>query len=241
MIGIFGGTFDPVHLGHRQAVDQLLDRLPMELLHWVLSARPPHKDQVTASTAHRFAMLGLALLDEPRYLADDTEIVRAQKSYTIDTVYAFKKRYPEKPLCVVIGGDSLQNLHSWRQYEELMRSVNWVVMHRPGYPLEVPRELESRLVESPAELLKHKSGKLWVFSDSNIDVSSTQLRNALAEFQKTGIPSSSMIDSLIDESSEHARMVRDFLDRKVLSYIREHKLYATHDIEREGSDLQTHY
>lgn len=221
MIGIFGGTFDPVHIGHRSAIDQLCESLPLQKVHWVLSARPPHKDQVSASISQRFAMLKLALADQSKYLADDTEIKRPTKSYTIDTVEAFKRKYPDERLCVVIGADSLQNLHTWRQYDDLMRSVNWLVMHRPRYPLEVPRELTSRLVESPADLLNYECGKVWLFSGSHFDVSSTEIRNAL---------SAHALDTKKSwqnaKQTDKQQLVREFLSQNVIDYIRTHNLYT---------------
>ncbi len=212
LIGIFGGTFDPVHLGHRNAVDALCKTLEFAQINWVLSARPPHKDQVNATVEQRFEMLKIALKDEPRYVADDIEIKRQAPSYTIDTVKAFQQRYTESRLCVIIGGDSLHSLHTWRQYDELMQTVNWVVMHRPGYSFKVPSELTSRLVESPAQLLEHASGKLWLYQASDYDVSSTQLRAKLT--QKRGAQQT---------------IVRNFLTEDVINYIQAQKIYMMGD------------
>jgi len=214
MIGIFGGTFDPIHTGHRGAIDLLRQTLPLTRVHWVLSARPPHKDQVSASVADRFAMLKLGLAGDDNYVADDTEIKRREKSYTIDTVEAFKARFPNTQLCVLIGGDSVHSLHTWRRYDDLMRSVNWVVMHRPGYPLELPRELAPRLVESPADLEMHACGKIWAFKAPHFDVSSTRLRTLL------GAPNSD------DLTNVEAQWLRHSLAPSVLGYIRTHKLYT---------------
>ncbi len=218
LIGIFGGTFDPIHLGHIGAVGVLCDQLPIDRVHWVLSARPPHKDEVSATIEQRFEMLQLALRGESRFVADDTEIKRQEKSYTIDTVRAFQQHFPEAKLCVIIGGDSLHNLHSWRQYDELMRTVNWVVMHRPGYPLQAPSELASCLVESPAELLQHDAGKIWVCETSNFDVSSTQLRRALAE-----------------PGGWQQPLAQEFLSPLVIDYIHTQKIYMM----SEGSQANT--
>ncbi len=208
LIGIFGGTFDPVHLGHKRALDALHQTLPVGRVHWVLSARPPHKESVSASIEHRFAMLELALKDAPHYVADASEIERQAKSYTIDTVELFRQRYPQADLCVIIGADSLLTLPTWHRYQALMASVNWVIMHRPGYPLEVPSEIKPRLVESPAELLQYKHGKVWVFDASDFNISSTQLRHAIST-----------------EQTQPASLVNEFLAPQVLSYIQTHKLY----------------
>ena len=209
LVGIFGGTFDPVHLGHRKALDALCNVLPIDRVHWVLSARPPHKDAVSATIEQRFSMLQIALRDAERYVPDDTEIKRREKSYTIDTVRAFQGRYPNAKLCVIIGGDSLHTLHTWRQYDELMQAVNWVVMHRPGYSLKVPSELASRLVESPAQLLTHECGKLWLYDASDFDVSSTQLRATLSQ-----------------ERGWQQANVQNFLTTDVIDYIRAHNIYT---------------
>lgn len=223
LVGLFGGTFDPIHLGHRLAVDELCESVPFDRVHWVLSARPPHKNQVSASIEHRFSMLQIALSDEPRYIADDTEIVRQQKSYTIDTVEAFHGRFPNAHLCVLIGGDSLHSLPTWRRYQDLMQQVNWIVMRRPGYSLKVPSELESRLVESPAELLKHRCGKIWVFADSHYDVSSTQIRAALN-----------------NPNGRKQPIVCDHLSPEVIEYIRAQNLYRTESNRRsDKSSLAT--
>ena len=136
LIGIFGGTFDPIHYGHINAVNQLHRKLKFERVHWVLSARPPHKDGTNASVTQRFEMLKLALSEIPDNFADDCEIRRDQKSYTIDTVEHFRKLYPEHRLCLIIGGDSFMNLPSWHRYTELLEMVHIVVMARPGYTLE---------------------------------------------------------------------------------------------------------
>ncbi|GAA6136667.1 hypothetical protein NBRC116583_04140 [Arenicella sp. 4NH20-0111] len=210
LIGLFGGTFDPIHFGHTKSIDLLHSLVPFDQIYWVLSARPPHKDAVSASIKDRFEMLKLALGNRLDYFADDTEITRTSKSYTIDTVETFKKRYPSAHFCVVIGGDSLQTLHKWHRYEELITSVNWLVMHRPGYPLEVPRELRQRLVESPTQLQHHNSGKIWVCSESQFNVSSTRLRAALAK-----------------PNGWQDSIVRDFLAPEVVSYIRSNNLYQT--------------
>ena len=209
MIGIFGGTFDPIHLGHRGAVDQLVESLEFERVYWVLSARPPHKNQVSSEVEHRYEMLKLALQDQVRYVADDTEIKRADRSYTIDTVESFKRKYPKENIVVIIGADSLSALPKWHRYNDLLSAVNWVAMYRPGYSLKVPSELSSCLVESAAELNNHNSGKIWLFESSNIDVSSTQLRHALSQ----------------PKSANQTALLSEYISPKVRNYIETYGLY----------------
>jgi len=202
LIGLFGGTFDPIHMGHLRAVALLCDNVRFDQVHWVLSARPPHKDQVSVSVEHRFEMMKLALDSSPRYVADDTEIKRATASYTIDTVEAFQGRYPNSKIIVIIGGDSLLNLPRWHRYDELIDMVDWVVMNRPGYNLNLAKGSNFE----PNELQQSGCGKIWLFESSDIDISSTQLRSALTDSQSNDL-------------------VKEFLPKAVFSYIREQQLY----------------
>jgi len=173
LVGIFGGTFDPVHQGHVHALDLLCQTLSFKRIHWILSARPPHKDQVSASIEQRFEMLQLALAGKKVYFPDDSEIVRQEKSYTVDTVELFREKYPKTNLVVIIGSDSLLNLPSWHRYKELIEQVNWVVMHRPGYSLDLSDELKSRFVDDVDQFKESSGGALWLFEHSNFAISST--------------------------------------------------------------------
>ena len=211
LIGVFGGTFDPIHLGHLQSIKLLDQELRFDQIHWVLSARPPHKDEVAVSIEHRFTMLQLALKDNANYYPDDREISRVEKSYTLDTVQQFKQQYPNDKLCLIIGGDSLQKLHTWSRYEILIDQLHLVVMHRPGYAFEVPDYLQGRLVK-PDQLSKFNAGKLVLFSQSEFDISSTRLRQALT--QKISTKSDQIL-------------IQQFIAPPVFDYIQQHRLYKT--------------
>jgi len=209
LVGIFGGTFDPIHNGHLGAMSQVCAKIPFDRVHWVLSARPPHKDQTTASIQHRFAMLNLALESESIYVADDAEIKRASKSYTVDTIEDLRRDHAEASIYVIIGGDSLINLPRWHRYSELIEKVNWVVMHRPGYSLDVDAQLSDRFVSSPELLKDSAGGKIWCMEQSNFAISSTELRAELTR----------------DESQPTTFFAQDHLPPPVLTYIRQHQLY----------------
>jgi len=205
----------PVHKGHLNALNLLCEEIPFVEINWILSAQPPHKDKTNVSIDHRFSMLKATLFEYDKYIADDTEIVRLAsspktKSYTIDTINELRKTNPKANLCLIIGGDSLINLPTWHRYSELVESVNWVVMHRPGYELIIPKEFNDRLVNNASELHLSPAGKLFVFSQSDFDISSTALR---AELQK---------DNWLD-----SEVVQKNLTKSVISYIHQHQLYKT--------------
>jgi len=218
LIGLFGGTFDPVHQGHLNSVSLLDKALQFERVHWVLSARPPHKNELSANVEHRYAMLQLALQNYQHYLPDDSEISRAEASYTYTTTQYFRERYPDNSLCLIIGADSLQNLHTWYRYNELIDEVHLVVMHRPGYSMEIPKYLSNRQVSSSKDLSQSIAGKLLLFEQSDFDISSTQLREQLRE-------------GLLDRKQQGH--VDQYLSKSVLDYIQQHKLYRSKSMNSE--------
>lgn len=213
LIGLFGGTFDPVHQGHINALTLVSEKTPFTQINWILSAQPPHKDKTSVSVEHRFAMLKAALSNIDHFIADDTEIVRLAsspktKSFTIDTINEFRDANPDADLCMIIGGDSLINLPTWHRYSELVESVNWLVLHRPGYELIMPQDFKNRLVSSVSELLLSPAGKLFIFKQSDFDISSTELR---AQLQK--------------KDWHDSDIVQKNLPNSVISYIQQHQLY----------------
>ncbi len=206
LIGLFGGTFDPIHVGHLAAMKMLCERIPFDAVHWVLSARPPHKDQISADIEHRFNMMKMAMSDMPNYIADDSEIKRLDKSYTIETIESLQASREDAQIYVIIGGDSLLNLPSWHRYSELIEMVNWVVMNRPGFPLNLDQELQQRLVAKPEDIRACPGGKIWVFEQPEFAISSTQLRAELS-----------------DPKSD--KLSKEFLPKAVFTYIQEQQLY----------------
>jgi len=216
-IGLFGGTFDPVHLGHLNAINRLSDELEFEHVYWVLSARPPHKSRTSASIEHRFAMLKLALAGYDRYVPDDTEISRSSISYTIDTVKTFQQRDSGACINLIIGGDSLAKLDTWHRYLELIEQVNLIVMHRPGYSLDVPEYLRDRLVPSVRELAD-TIGKMALFEQTEFDISSTQLRKAL---------------SINGSNDVEPECVAEYLPLSVKDYIQQQQLYKSNRMNSE--------
>lgn len=208
---IFGGTFNPLHRGHTACLEAVSDLLEAHSVHFVLSARPPHKDEVSASIRDRYVMLELGLADYAHFYADDTEIRRSSLSYTKDTVEAFKERFPNSQLCLVIGADSLSRLHTWHLIDEWVDEINWIVLARPGYTTEAAPELNARVVRSHDTLRSSKGGAIWIFEGSNFDISSTAIRQLIAS---------------ADDSSLAKIKLNDYLAPQVRDYIQTNTLYS---------------
>lgn len=177
-IGLFGGTFDPVHAGHLHAARAARDAFALDRLVFVPAARSPFKPgQAPASGADRLAMLALAIRGERGFETSDLELARGGASYTIDTVRALPKALGEREDCalyLVVGSDVLPGLGGWRSARELLERVQPVVVHRDGEPDALLDEIEREL--GPDLAAKVRRGYLHL---PPLVASSTDLRAAL--------------------------------------------------------------
>lgn len=138
-LGILGGTFDPVHVGHLWMAEAARDQLQLDRVFFVPASRPPHKEGRRIRTfEERIAMLRLALDDVPGMQADATESDPARPSYTATTLKMFHGRFPGSEFWLVIGGDSLRDLPTWRRPEVIARLARFAVLPRPGVERSIP-------------------------------------------------------------------------------------------------------
>ncbi len=138
-IGLFGGSFDPVHLGHLLVAQAAAEELNLARLFFIPAAQSPFKPaSEPALPAMRLAMLRLALAGETRFKVDDQEIRRGGVSYTIETVQDYARRYPGAALCYLIGADHAAKLPAWRDADQLATLVEFVVIPRPGEAAALP-------------------------------------------------------------------------------------------------------
>jgi nicotinate-nucleotide adenylyltransferase len=139
-IGLFGGTFDPPHIGHLILASEAVHQLGLSRLLWMLSPDPPHKlEQPITPLLHRLEMLKLATADNPAFEISRLEIERPGPHYTIDTVRQLSQLEPNADIILLLGGDSLRDLPTWRLYVDLVAEVSKIgVMRRPGDPFDMP-------------------------------------------------------------------------------------------------------
>jgi nicotinate-nucleotide adenylyltransferase len=134
-IGLFGGSFDPVHLGHLLVAQAACEEFGLERLIFIPAAQSPFKpDTTTAPAPLRIQMLRLALAGETRFEIDDQEIARGGTSYTIETVHSWQKRCPESQLFWLIGADHVPTLNKWRNAADLAAALDFLIIPRPGQP-----------------------------------------------------------------------------------------------------------
>ncbi|MFH0855065.1 MAG: nicotinate-nucleotide adenylyltransferase [Candidatus Omnitrophota bacterium] len=144
-IGILGGTFNPVHIGHLILAEEAREKLGLGRIIFVPANLPPHKENGDIAQAHdRLTMLKLSIKGNKHFGVSDIEIKRQGRSYTIDTIREFKKRFLSDELYFIIGSDLLKYLDAWKDLGEINKMVKFVAATRPGYPLEsIPAYIET--------------------------------------------------------------------------------------------------
>ncbi len=196
-IGLFGGTFDPVHSGHIALARRVANDFSLDRLIFIPAGNPPHKRKEKITDAkHRFEMVRLATESEPKFSVSDYEMESKTPNYSYLTISHFKKEFPNDEIFFLIGGDSFRNLPDWKNYRTLLALCTFIVVPRPG--VEKQDYLEKfHGDEVPPRVLFLKN-----FS---YDLSSTEVRNALS-------------------GGENAE---GLLPDAVLTYIRQNQLYQT--------------
>lgn len=162
-IAIFGGTFNPIHLGHLRVAEEVRETLGLDKVVFVPAYIPPHKvEDALMPASMRTEMIRLAISGNPGFELSDIEIKRGGRSFTIDTVRELKSKDPDLSVSLIIGNDSFNDITTWCEYEDLFRLASFIVVHRPGYAIKKPAEV------LPVELAR----KFWYDSDSERFVNS---------------------------------------------------------------------
>lgn len=172
-IGLFGGSFDPIHRGHIEPIREARRALGLDRVLYLPTARPPHKPgRALAPAMARYVMTELALLDEEGLDVSLHELTE-RPAYTIETLEHFRREMPAAELFLIIGGDSFADFHLWVRWREIPRAARLVVLARPGWELDAPS-----LHPEVAELAR--TDRVILLRQTPVDVSSTRLREILA-------------------------------------------------------------
>lgn len=182
-IGIFGGTFDPIHFGHLRTAFELLHELRLAEVRFVPAGNPPHRGAPRCDALHRLDMVRAAVADQPGFVADDREVRREGPSYTVLTLRELRAEAPQRPLCLIVGMDAFLGLPQWHEWRSVLDLAHVVVAHRPGW--SAPRDgalgelLAGRGTRDVAELHATVAGRIHVRPVTQLEISSTDLRDLI--------------------------------------------------------------
>src|SRR5262245_31175568 len=195
-IGVFGGTFDPLHVGHLILAEQCREQGRLDQVLFVPAARPPHKQQPLTPFAQRVEMLQLAIAGQPAFRVDELEKARAGPSYTVETLAELSRRHPDAELWLVLGADMLQDFPTWYMPGRIAEMAGFLVAGRPGAPLVSPEQIAKSLG-------LQGTLRMQTVDMPQIEIASRDLRRRIAE----------------------GRTIRYMVPRAVEAYIVEKKLY----------------
>lgn len=209
-VGLFGGTFNPIHLGHLRGAEEIREAFHLDEIVFIPSALPPHKAaEEIIDAKHRLEMVKLAIASNPYFSISDIELSRPGKSYTIDTLRYFRARC-EDTLFFILGGDAFVEIETWKEFQNLFTLCHFIVMARPGFwktpvAAQLPGSLTSAFqYDLETKVWVHLSGYHLKFREiSFLDISSTKVR----------------------ELVESGESVRYLIPSETEAYILEHGLY----------------
>lgn len=213
-VGIFGGTFNPIHVGHLRAAEEIWERFHLQEVIFIASAVPPHK-AVEGGIAgeHRMEMVRLAIAGNPHFSLSDIELKRPGKSYSIGTIQFFRQRYgSDLDLFFILGMDAFLEIGTWKSFQELFSLCHFIVMTRPGFDKDfsvdiIPGAIADAFTYQEGEnRFIHRDGySVYVQGITFLDISSTKIRQEIHE----------------------GRSIRYLVPREVERYIERHRFYRT--------------
>jgi nicotinate-nucleotide adenylyltransferase len=211
LIGIFGGTFNPIHNGHLVLAQTVLDTLHCTQIRVIPAAVPPHKQAPAVTAKHRATMVKLAIQSQPKLVLDTCELDRQGTSYTIETLHLLRTRFPGQALCLMMGQDSYQKLPTWHRWRELMDDCHLLVVHRADKEntLALHPEHVGKLIDiatAPQAFAAQENGLISFLAEAPPDISSTRIREQLSQGEDAA---------------------RKLIPPLVWQYIQENRLYQT--------------
>jgi len=179
-IGLFGGTFDPIHYGHLRTAFELLQSLKLAQIRFLPTGSPPHREAPLASSELRLDMVRAAVAGQPGFAVDDREIRRSGVSYSVDTLTELRREHPQRSLCLLLGMDAFLGMPTWHRWREIFELAHVVVAHRPGWKAPITGPLGEEMVDrgtgSVRELHSLSAGRIHVHAVTQLEIASTDLR-----------------------------------------------------------------
>ena len=183
-IGIFGGTFDPIHYGHLRTAFEMLQVLRFDEVRFIPCGDPPHRGITYADDELRYRMVDAAIKGQEGFLSDDRELRREGPSYSIDTLTDLREEFPERSLGLIVGMDAFLELPKWHRWDEILNFAHIVVAHRPGWRAPDIGELGNLIAENGThrvdDLHEVTHGRIHIHAATQLEIASTEIRDLVA-------------------------------------------------------------
>ncbi|MCU7795496.1 MAG: nicotinate-nucleotide adenylyltransferase [Candidatus Thiodiazotropha sp. (ex Myrtea spinifera)] len=184
MIGILGGTFDPIHFGHLRTALDVMQAVGLDEVRFIPLHSAVHRDQPETAAELRLQMVEAAIAGQAGFVADDRELRRQGDSYTVDTLVSLHRDFPGHALCLLLGMDAFNGFATWRQPEKILSLAHLIVMRRPGETVTSDAWIQSLLAANQcndAEKMKHEAaGRIFIQEVTQLDISSSKIRSLIA-------------------------------------------------------------
>lgn len=198
-IGVFGGTFDPIHYGHLRTAFELLQSLRLSEIRFLPCGIPPHRDMPEAGGRERLELVRAAISGQPGFILDDRELSRDGPSYSVDTLLDLRAAFPHRSLCLMVGMDAFLGLPKWYQWRQLLQLAHIVVAHRPGWRQPDMGPLGELLVDrgtgNTEDLHTARAGRIYIHAVTQLEISSSAIRERV---RRGGDPRFLMPDAVRD-------------------------------------------
>jgi nicotinate-nucleotide adenylyltransferase len=182
-IGLFGGTFDPIHYGHLRTAFELWQALKLAQVRFLPTGNPPHREAPLTTPELRVQMVSAAIAGISAFVVDDRELRRRGMSYSVDTLTELRAEFPDRSLCLMVGMDAFLGLPTWHRWREIFDLAHVVVAHRPGWKAPMTGPLGEVMVDrgtgSVRDLHAAPAGKIYVHAVTQLEIASTDLRQLI--------------------------------------------------------------
>ena len=213
VIGIFGGTFDPIHYGHLRTAFEMLQALAFDEVRFVPCGDPPHRGNTFADAELRFRMVEAAIAGQAGFVSDDRELRRAGPSYSIDTLFGLREEFPDCSLGLIVGMDAFLGLPKWHRWDEILDLAHIVVAHRPGWrapdtgPLgDLISEFGTHRVDN---LHQFTRGRIYIHAVTQLEIASTEIRDLVAAGRDPRFLMPDAVSRIIEETSVYMRAMNE--------------------------------